>query len=330
MKKAASIFKIIFFLLLAGMATATWYYYKGQNNKILPQYIASGNGRIEATEYDIATKYAGRLDEVMAEEGDMVKKGQLLAKMDTYTLETQLREAKAYLVEAKDKNEYAKAMAAVRESELNFAFREKERAIKLSHFNNISQKKLDQAITDYESAKAELQAAKIQITRAASGTEAAAARIERLNAELAEMELVSPINGRILYKIAQSGEVLAGGGNVLSVLDLTDVYMTIFLPTAQAGKIFIGSESRIIFDAFPQFVIPAKVSFVAPRTQFTPKAVETRTEREKLMFRIKVKIDSTLLKKYVDVVKTGLPGEAFILMDAHAAWPENLRVALPQ
>ena len=330
MKKASFIFKSLFVLLLTGAAAATWYSYQQHQTKGLPEYIASGNGRIEATEYDIATKYAGRLEQVMAEEGDMVAKGQLLAQMDTYTLETQLREAKAYLVEAKDKSEYAKAMAAVYESKLKFAQREKDRTFKLSHLNNIAQKNLDQAITDYESATAELKAAKIQITQAASGIEAAAARIERLNAELAEMRLLAPINGRVLYKIAQSGEVLAGGGKVLSVLDLTDVYMTIFVPTTQAGKIFIGSESRIIFDAFPQFVIPAKVSFVAPRTQFTPKAVETRTEREKLMFRVKVKIDSTLLKKYVDVVKTGLPGEAFILMDAHATWPENLRVALPQ
>lgn len=330
MKKASLVLKIIFVLLLAGATAATWYYYQQHLAKDVPEYIASGNGRIEATEYDIATKYAGRLEQVMAEEGDMVAKGQLLAKMDTYTLETQLREGKANQVEAKDKSEYAKAIAAVYKSKLNLAQREKERALKLSHFNNLSQKKLDQAITNYESAKAELKAAEIQITQAASGIEAAAARIERLNAELDEMRLLSPINGRILYKIAQSGEVLGGGGKVLSVLDLTDVYMTIFVPTAQAGRIFIGSESRIIFDAFPQFVVPAKVSFVAPRTQFTPKAVETRTEREKLMFRVKVKIDSTLLKKYVEVVKTGLPGEAFILMDTHATWPENLRVNLPK
>ncbi len=122
---------------------------------------------------------------------------------------------------------------------------------------------------------------------------------------------------------------MGAGGKVMSVLDLTDVYMTIFVPTAQAGKIFIGADARIILDAVPQYVIPAKVSFVAPRTQFTPKAVETRTEREKLMFRVKVKIDSTLLKEHIEAVKTGVPGEAFILLDKDKPWPENLAVKLP-
>ena len=107
--------------------------------------------------------------------------------------------------------------------------------------------------------------------------------------------LKSPIAGRVLYRLAEPGEVLAAGGKVLTVLELTDVYMTIFLPTALAGRIAVGSEARIVLDAVPQYVIPATISFVAARAQFTPKDVETRTEREKLMFRIKVRIDPELL-----------------------------------
>ena len=113
-------------------------------------------------------------------------------------------------------------------------------------------------------------------------------------------------------------------------MDLTDVYMTIFLPTAQAGRLAVGAEARIVLDAAPEFIIPARVSFVAARAQFTPKAVETRGEREKLMFRVKVKIDPGLLKQHVEKVKTGVPGVAYVLLDTERGWPEALGVRLPE
>lgn len=324
------VFRWGFLFVSAVAATIAWYLIVFRNADDLPTYIASGNGRIEATEYDIATKYAGRLASVLADEGNMVVQGQLLARMDTYTLETRMLEAEAELSEVRIQREYAEAMVSVRRSELQYARREKERAVKLSKANNISQKKLDQAQTYHDTAAAALKAAQIKVTAAEAGVEAAKARIARVRSELAETRLVAPVDGRILYRLAQPGEVLGGGGRVLTLLDLTDVYMTIFVPTAQAGRIFIGSEARIRLDALPEYVIPASVSFVAPRTQFTPKAVETREARAKLMFRVKIKIDPTLLRRYIQAVKTGVPGEAFILMDRGHSWPEALQIRLPQ
>jgi HlyD family secretion protein len=105
--------------------------------------------------------------------------------------------------------------------------------------------------------------------------------------------------------------------------------MTIFLPARQAGRVAIGAEARIIFDAAPDLVIPASVSFVAPSAQFTPKEVETRTEREKLMFRIKVRIAPELLQQYIEKVKTGVPGVAYVRLDQTATWPIHLHVRLP-
>jgi HlyD family secretion protein len=106
--------------------------------------------------------------------------------------------------------------------------------------------------------------------------------------------------------VAEPGEVLPAGGKVVTALQLSDVYMTIYLPTEQAGRVIVGSEGRIVLDAAPDLVLPAAVSFVAPRSQFTPKEVETRSEREKLMFRIKVRIDPELLVRNLEKVKTGL------------------------
>ena len=96
------------------------------------------------------------------------------------------------------------------------------------------------------------------------------------------------------YRVAQPGEVLGAGGKVLNIVDLADVYMTFFLPEQAAGRVALGQDVRIILDAAPQYVIPAAVSFVASTAQFTPKTVETASERQKLMFRVKAQISPEL------------------------------------
>ena len=137
---------------------------------------------------------------------------------------------------------------------------------------------------------------------------------------------MAPREGRIQYRIAQPGEVLSSGGRVLNLVDLTDVYMTFFLPEEVAGKVPIGAEVRLVLDAVPDIPIPAEVSYVASVAQFTPKTVETQVERQKLMFRVKARIDPALLKKYVEMVKTGIPGVAWVKRDSEAKWPAFLEL----
>jgi HlyD family secretion protein len=116
---------------------------------------------------------------------------------------------------------------------------------------------------------------------------------------------------------------------VVTLLDLTDVSMTIYLPTAQAGRLAYGAEARLVFDAAPQFVVPASVSFVASEAQFTPKYVETAEERENLMFRVKLQIPPDLLRAHQEFVKTGVPGVATVRLDPNAEWPAELAARLP-
>ena len=379
---------------------------------VLPGGFASGNGRVEATEYDIATKRPGRIATVAVREGDMVQPGQVLASMDTRDLEADLREAEAQAGQAREDRRRAlaaitqresevqsavagiaqrqsdrrradaavaqrqsgveKAQASIvqRESELALAEKELRRSQSLFDSSLIARQKLDEDLTRKETAVAALAqeraAAKVadgalleaqaqlqmadaglvqqEAQRAAAGAAltaaridvdyreaaiaAAAARIERIRADVTDSTLITPIRGRVLYRVAEPGEVLPAGGKVVTVLELSDVYMTIFLPTEEAGRTVIGAEGRIVLDAAPHLVIPAAVSFVAPRAQFTPKEVETRTEREKLMFRVKVRIDPDLLAKNVEKVKTGLPGVAYVRLDPNAEWPERLHVKL--
>ncbi len=123
--------------------------------------------------------------------------------------------------------------------------------------------------------------------------------------------------------------MLGAGGRVATLLDLGDVYMTVFLPAADAGTLPIGAEARLVLDPIPQFTIPAAVSFVAPEAQFTPKTVETHDERADLMFRVKLQISPLLLKQHEQQVKTGVRGVAYVRVRQAAAWPDGLAVKLP-
>ena len=152
-----------------------------------------------------------------------------------------------------------------------------------------------------------------------AAVDAAQAAIESIAADINDSVLKAPRDGRVQYRVAQPGEVLAAGGTVLNLVDLGDVYMTFFLPTAQAGRVAIGAEVRLVLDAAPQYVIPAKVTFVADVAQFTPKTVETAEERQKLMFRVKAQIAPELLRKHIEQVKTGLPGMAYVRLDRDSA-----------
>lgn len=315
-------------IVLLGIAGGGWYWWQQQQSR-LPDYIAVGNGRIEAEEVHVAAKYAGRVVDVRVKEGDMVEAGQVLARMDTAELEASRAKAAAEVAEARVAISEAAAETARRESELIFAEQELNRASILVKKGHVSRERLDLRQSTRDSARAQLEAARARLVSTKSAVESAQAEAARIQAQIDDSVLKAPRRGRVQYRLAEPGEVLPAGGRVVTVLDLSDVYMTVFLPTAQVGRVFAGAEARLILDAAREYVIPASVSFVASNAQFTPRQVETRSEREKLMFRVKVKIEPQLLLAHIEKVKTGLPGEAYIMLGAGAGWPERLTAKLP-
>jgi len=292
----------------------------------LPDGFVSGNGRTESTEVDITTKFGGRLEQVFVKEGGQVKLNQTLARVDTKELEAQLRRAQAEVRRAEQEKHFAVAVIAQRRSELSLTQKDMERSKGLYENDGIALEQLQRDETAVETAKATLAAAQAQLSNAEAAIEAAIANTELIKTQIDDSVLRAPINGRVLYRLAEPGEVLPGGGKVLTVLDPTDIYMTLFLPTHEAARVGIGAEARVVLDGVPDVVMPAHVSFVAPRAQFTPKEVETRTEREKLMFRLKVQLDAEFLRTHTALAKTGIPGVAYIRLSADADWPEHLHV----
>jgi len=319
---------LIVLVVIVAVAGGGFAYWKSQQSE-LPDFIASGNGRIEAEEIRVATKYAGRVDEVLVDEGDTVSAGQVLARMDTAELMASQARARAEVAGAEQGIAEAEALIIQRQSELSFAQQQLARANELVKNNNISREQVDQRRADRDVAQAALSAAQAKLVSAQRNVEATEAELSRIQVQIEDSVLKAPRDGRVQYRLAEPGEVLSGGGPVITMIDLSDVYMNVFLPTRQAGLAFVGNEARIMLDAAPGFVIPAKVSFVADDAQFTPREVETRSERDKLMFRVKVRIDRELLAEHIKRVKTGLPGEAYIMLADHQDWPDAFTPNVP-
>ena len=224
----------------------------------------------------------------------------------------------------------AEANIVQRKSDLDFARPDYERGKTLLQTGNITQQLVDQRRNRFEAAQAAYVAANAQRDEADAAIKAAEAQVEQLQAVLVDLVLLSPRTGRVQYRLARAGEVIAAGQRVLTILDLNDVYMTIYLPANDAGKLALGAEGRIILDPLPQYVFPNTISFVATEAQFTPKSVETAEEREKLMFRVKLQADPQILSKYHKYVKTGVRGLGFVRIDPKVAWPAELAVKLPE
>jgi HlyD family secretion protein len=294
----------------------------------LPEGIYQSNGRLEATQVDVSSKYAGRLSEVSVEEGSPVKPGQVVATISSPETEAQLRAAQAEVLKAKNAVAAAEAEIATRQATLDYSKSDFERGVPLLKSGSITKQTYEQRQRNYESAQAGYTAVTAQRDQAKAAVANASAEVERIQAILADLTLVSPREGRVQYQLARAGEVIAAGAPILTILDLTDVYMTIFLPASVAGQLELGSEARLVLDPRPGVAIPATVSFVAADAQFTPKTVETKDEREKLMFRVKLKIDKALLQKYISRVKTGVRGVGFVRTNANVSWPSALQVKL--
>ena len=320
----ARVRNLVFWVLALAVLAGGAYYIYQHRPAGLPAGFASGNGRLEATEVDVATKIAGRLAELGPREGGWVEAGSVVGRLDADDLRAQLRAAEAQVVQAQETVDETRAGVRKSKADATLAGKTLKRSEELVGRGFISRNKLDSDQTGMEGAMAGMAQASSRVAEAEAAVAAAQARVESLRATLNDTSLKAPISGRVLYRLAEAGEVLAAGGKALTLVDLSDMYMTVYLPTDKAGQVALGAEARIVLDALAEQAIPATVSFVAPKAQFTPREVETRSEREKLMFRIKLRADPAWLAAHRDLAKGGMPGVAYVRLDANAAWPAML------
>ncbi|HBK08672.1 MAG TPA: secretion protein HylD [Acetobacteraceae bacterium] len=313
---------LVLVLLIGGIGAGLWWLYPRGG---LPPGIAFGNGRLEADEIDIGTKFAGRIAKLLADEGDVVKAGQVVAVMDTQDLQVSLQRAAALVLQAQRIIDEAQANLVQQDTQVLLARQQLDRARALVPKGFETREVLDQRQQQLDGALAARHATIARIEQAKFAMEAATHDVRLYQVNIADNSLVAPKDGRVQYRVANVGEVLPAGGKVFTILDTGYVYMDIYLPTLDAGRVRPGSDARIVLDAYPAYPIPCHVVFIASQAQFTPKDVETKNERDKLMFRVRVRVDPELLKTRADKVRSGLPGVGYVRTDPAVAWPPFLQ-----
>ena len=340
-------------VLVAAVCGAFWLYNVIVNRKPYdPNKFVMGNGRIEATEVTISAKLGGRIEKIYIEEGDLVTNGQKLVEIQTDELRADLMKARAALAQAEAsvkeseimisvkeaEKEAAKGLVAEKKSQLRGA-ENKERRFKSATVGALPITEIEDAETIVQSHKAQLMSAEASVQKAEAEVESAKSRLEvakanvaaqkaaiaRIEVDIRDSTIVAKHDGRIQYRIAQLGEMVGAGAGILNLVDLTDVYMTLFIPEKMVGRIAQGAECRIVLDAAKEWPICANISYVSSIAQFTPKTVETEAEREKLMFRVRARIPAERLKAYIEYARTGLPGVAYVRLDPKAEWPDFLK-----
>ncbi|WP_095108708.1 HlyD family secretion protein [Pseudomonas sp. Irchel 3E20] len=316
--RSSRLFACSLLVLLVG--AGAFGYWKSSQDR-LPEGLSMGNGRLEATEVQIASKIPGRLAEVRVDEGDKVLKGQLLARMDTRTLEAQRNQAEAEVIRAQENFSAAQANVLLRQSEQLLAHQELGRSQELFKRGFASRQIIDQQQARLNTGNAAVLAAQAQVAAVKAAITASEAQVAQLTSEIDDSSLRAPIDGIIQLRLAEPGEVLGAGGRVLLLIDPNDQYMNLYLPASVTGRLTVGDEGRIVLDALPNQPLPARISFVAAKSQFTPKEVETRDERQKLVFRVKLKLTQP---SAVPQAKPGMPGAGYV-RTATVDWPANLQ-----
>lgn len=292
--------------------------------------VSSSNGRIEAQSVDVASKYAGRVAGVLVSEGQVVDPGQVIAQLDDREMQAKLLGAEAQVLQARASKAQAEAAVMQAQSAVTVAQTSFDRTEKLQAQAIASQGNLDDARNALESAKASLASAQAAVSNGDALIAASNAAVEEVKVAIDDLTVKAPIRGRVQFRLHEPGEVIAAGTPVVTLLDLTDVYMNLYLPADAVGTLSADDEARLILDPIPQYVVPAKVTFISPQAQFTPKSVETQSEREQLVFRVKLSIPRDLLEKFEDYVKVGVRGVGYVRKDPAVDWPANLQVKLPQ
>ena len=348
--------KVLLAVLLATAAGGGWWLYQQQEATALPDFVFHSNGRLELNRLDVASLYPGRVERVLVAEGDAVKANEVLVELSSAQSSGQLAAAQAATLRAAELVQRARAgvtqaqQAIARADAEIAAYRQQQKVAKLELDNAkqmrredlVSASELAKRQADFEratasvkaaqAARAEAQAAVAQgqaaVAEAEAGVKQATAQADTAASADADMAIRSPLTARVEYRLVEPGTVIGAGSRVISLLDPADVSMNVFLPNATVGGLRVGDEARLVLDGIDA-VFPAQVSFIASEAQFTPKAVETADEREKLVFRVKLKVPAEVAQRYDRLLKGGMTGDGYVRRDSTQAWPLALEVRLP-
>jgi len=276
MKKKIRVFALLALVVIV-LSVSLAYILK---NKSFGHKKIKVSGNIEATDVRLSFRVGGQVEELLADEGMSVKSGQVVARLNTDEL-------------SKIKNE---AMASLKAAEYSLSLSKDDyvRAENLFNVGSISAQRRDEAKTRAETSNANVDALR--------------ASLELADTRLGFAELASPINGFVLVKSAEQGEVVQTGATVFTAADLNDIWLTAYINETDLGRVKLNQEANIKTDTYPRKIYKGRISFISQQAEFTPKQIQTSEERVKLVYRIKIKLENPNLE-----LKPGMPADGYII-----------------
>lgn len=328
--------RALLILSLLVLAVAAGLYF--QSRPVPDSGVLRVSGNIEITDAEVSFKIAGRVVERSASEGESVKAGQSVARLDTSELaqEVALRSAEvraaeaslAELVTGSRPEEIAQSEAVVRRMQADVARARADfkRLKKLYEQDNVSGQDYDAAKSAVEVTTAKLGEAQEQLRLVQKGpriekVERARAQLQQAKEALALAEtrlgyatLTSPLTGVVLSHNIEPGEFVAPGTPIVTVGDLEHVWLRAYVDETDLGRVKVGQVVKVTADTYPDKVYEGRVSFIASQAEFTPKSVQTKKERVKLVYRTKITVDNPHME-----LKAGMPADARIVLDGAEA-----------
>jgi HlyD family secretion protein len=341
MKKRIPVIIVLLILAAAGI-----YYYSFQNGDNQDSFLISGN--IEVTDVRLSFKIPGRLEEILVDEGDLVEKGQLIARLENSDQGLALKQARANLEYARSvlaemeagsrsqeiagaQAELSRALAGLESAraQLQLAKSDNDRFEELYNQGSISLREyevyktqFDIAQNTYRDARARLESARQhlslveegarseKIEQARSQLKIARQGLNQAKLQMKYTELTSPMSAVVLSKSAEAGEYVTPGATVLIVGDLKRPWLRAYVNETDLSRIKLNQTVDVTTDTYPEKIYPGRISYISSEAEFTPKSVQTREERVKLMYRVKIALENP-----EDELKPGMPADALITIN---------------
>lgn len=308
LKKLSIIFVILIFIFSLGYIVIT-------KTTKFPEGLIILSGRIEGRETNISPKIQGRIIKLHKDEGDTVRQGEILCEIDSEQLTARYKASVEttqayYSAIAQARANLMKAQASYEKTKKDY-----ERYSSLLKEELVSKSDFDRVKMQYESAQAEVQAALKFITQTEASYRAAEQRLKEAQADLNETKIYSPADGVILSRPVEVGEVVNPGTVLYVLVDLNKLYVKVYVPEPDIGKIKIGLPARVYIDAYPDKYFNGRVTKIYEQAEFTPKNVETKEERVKLVFGVEVSVENP-----EGLLKPGMPADVVIKWKDNAPW----------
>ncbi|MEN2994677.1 MAG: efflux RND transporter periplasmic adaptor subunit [Thermodesulfovibrio sp.] len=307
-------FKKLIIVFILFLIFSSIYMLITKKNKI-PEGLIILSGRIEGREINISPKIQGRIVKLYKDEGENVKSGELLCEIDSEQITARYKAAvetveASYSAIAQAKANLMKAQASYEKSKKDY-----ERYVSLFKEELISKSDFDKIKMQYDSAKADVDAVTKAISQAEANYRAAKQKLREIQADLKETKIYSPTQGVILSRTIEVGEVVNPGTVLYVLVDLNRLYVKVYVPEPEIGKLKLGQPARVYIDAYPERYFNGKITKIYEHAEFTPKNVETKEERVKLVFGVEVSVENP-----EGLLKPGMPADVVIKWKEDAPW----------